>query len=480
MKRFKGSLTIFLSMVLVFVMGLFFTLTEVTRFFALKAETPRAADLSFESLFAEYNIPLWEDYGILGIDGAYGSEKFDIKKVEKRLSNFMELNGTSDGVNFFQEAPSKSEISEYTLLTDDSNAAFIKEAAIFMETHVLDSAVNEVKNKAEEYTSSKKTVSNEDVENADYDEVSATDELRMELSEDPRDTEENMKTTNSLDFYVPDSKTVYDNSFIITDLPSKRHKNKGTSEKLSVNITESTMFKFYLYNYFQSYETDLHHSGLKYEQEYLIAGCKNDSENLKTVINKIILSRQLANNAAILKDSTKMGEVRAFATVLGGASANPAVIEGIRIALIESWAYVESVLDVRRILAGGKISVIKSPEEWTSSVYTLPIYLEKSQMAKNCSSGFDYDSFLKTFIFLMSDSTLSNRALDLIENAICLKEHYENFKVDNLIVKMKADMNYQAKPLFLSYVLFLTGDIDIYDFPIEEEKSYLSLKLKPG
>lgn len=215
MKKLKGSLTIFLSLILVFTSGLFFTLSEVARFMSLKSQSARASELSFESIFAEYNIPLWENYGILGVDGAYGKDAFDIKKVGSRLSANMELNGTADGVSFLQEAPSRSEISEYTLLTDNSNAAFIKEAAIFMGTHVAESAIEEIQDLTSQYQNASKGITDEDIENAPTNELSAEELSKLSTAEDPRESESEFKKKDLLDSFIPEGKEVSDKKKVI-------------------------------------------------------------------------------------------------------------------------------------------------------------------------------------------------------------------------------------------------------------------------
>lgn len=479
MKKLKGSLTIFLSLILVFTSGLFFTLSEVTRFMSLKSQSARASELSFESIFAEYNIPLWENYGILGVDGAYGKDAFDIKKVGSRLSANMELNGTADGVSFLQEAPSRSEISEYTLLTDNSNAAFIKEAAIFMGTHVAESAIEEIQDLTSQYQNASKGITDEDIENAPTNELSAEELSKLSTAEDPRESESEFKKKDLLDSFIPEGKEVSDKKISHSNLPSKRSFRTGTGQIESPSTMEGILFKFYLFENFSSYEKHLNHPGIKYEQEYLIFGKDNDRENLKTMVAAILAFRVAANNISLLTDSNKKSQAKGLATLLGFWTFNDAVIKGIEAAIIESWAFAESVRDVRSIMDGEKVPLMKRNDDWTTTIFTIASSFVKGAKAKKSDTGIDYDDYLKIMIFLKPEGTLSDMALDVIEDSIRSVEHYENFRVDNMLISMKADVNYQAKPLFLSYVLFLNGDVSIYDFPKEMEKSYLTYKLEP-
>lgn len=480
MKRLKGSLTVFLSLILVFVSGLFFMLSEVTRFMSLKAQADRDSELSFESLFGEYNIPLWENYGILGIDGTYGKESFDIKNVEKRLSSNMELNGTADGVSILQEAPSKSEISEYTLLTDNKNAAFIREAAIFAGTHIIESDIEEIQELSNQYQNASKGITEEDIDNAPSEKLSDEEMAKLENVEDPRQSEAEFKKKDLLDALVPKGKKISGKSISHSNLPSERTMNSGTGSIESPGTAEGMLFKFYIFENFSSYEKNLQHHGIEYEQEYLIFGNDNDRENLKCMAASLLAFRLASNNASILNDSKKKGQAEALATLLGFWTFNDGVIKGIEYTLIECWALAESVRDVRSLMAGEKVPLMKKSDDWTTTIFTIPSSFSNGAKAKKSVTGINYEDYLKIMIFLKPENTLSVMALDLIENSIRSVEHYEDFRVDNLIVSMKADVNYQAKPLFLSYVLFLNGDVSIYDFPKEMERSYMTIKLEPG
>lgn len=479
MRKIRGSLTVFLSLILVFVSGLFFTLSEVTRFMSLKAQADRDSELSFESLYGEYNIPLWEKYGILGIDGTYGKESFDIKNVERRLSSNLELNGTADGVSLLQEAPSKSEISEYSLLTDNNNAAFVREAAIFMGTHVAESSIEELQNLSDQYQEASKGITEDDIDNAPSKKLSAVDTAKLATVEDPRASEAEFKKTDLLDSFIPAGKEISNNKMGHNDLPSTRSLKNGNGNIESPGVAENVLFKFYLFENFSSYEKDLEHPGMKYEQEYLIFGKENDRENLKAMVASLLAFRLSSNSISILRDGEKKGQAEALASLIGAVTMNEGIIQGIEYALIECWALAESVRDVRSIMAGEKVPLMKQNEDWTTTIFTIPTSFTKGAKAKKSEKGIDYDTYLKIMIFLKPEHKLTSMALDLIEDSVRSVEHYDSFRVDNLIVSMKAEVNYQAKPLFLSYVLFLNGDVSIYDFPKEMEKSYLTFKLEP-
>ena len=48
-----------------------------------------------------------------------------------------------------------------------------------------------------------------------------------------------------------------------------------------------------------------------------------------------------------------------IATSLAGFSGNPAVVKIVQIGVVAAWAYVESILDLRTLLSGGKFHSLK-------------------------------------------------------------------------------------------------------------------------
>lgn len=57
----------------------------------------------------------------------------------------------------------------------------------------------------------------------------------------------------------------------------------------------------------------------------------------------------------------------ALGAIIGGITLTPEVIEGVEKGILAAWAFCESVLDLRALLDGDKIPLIKgSDTSWTS------------------------------------------------------------------------------------------------------------------
>lgn len=83
----KGSITVFFSMVMVIILSLVTMTIESARLACARLYFKQAAGYSLESLFADYYVPLFKDYGLLFLDVTYGEEEnVVLEKYEKYLS----------------------------------------------------------------------------------------------------------------------------------------------------------------------------------------------------------------------------------------------------------------------------------------------------------------------------------------------------------------------------------------------------------
>ena len=72
MKR-KGSITVFISLSLAGVLLLFFLLLDLSRIYGQKQKADVVSDIAAQSVFADYNRYLWDNYRVLGVDASYGT-----------------------------------------------------------------------------------------------------------------------------------------------------------------------------------------------------------------------------------------------------------------------------------------------------------------------------------------------------------------------------------------------------------------------
>jgi hypothetical protein len=124
----------------------------------------------------------------------------------------------------------------------------------------------------------------------------------------------------------------------------------------------------------------------------------------------------------------------------------------VKIGIIAAWAYVESVLDVRSLLAGDRIALVKSEAEFTSNLRNLATCLGKGQKAKSSKIGLCYKDHLRAILFATSLEKLTSHSFDLIESHIREDDVYSDFKVNNIIYTCQLDMKLEGNSLFLGFL----------------------------
>ena len=84
-------------------------------------------------------------------------------------------------------------------------------------------------------------------------------------------------------------------------------------------------------------------------------------------------------------DSIKQEEALALAAaILAPTGVGEAAVAALEQGILASWAFVESILDIRALMAGRKISWIKDSVHWTTDVVSISTVLSGDACALNC------------------------------------------------------------------------------------------------
>ena len=123
----KGSITIFVALSLVLIMSFLLALFESGRMYALKTYADMTTELAIDSVCAEYQPGLWENYRLLCLDGAYGGETFLVEHVDGVLRSRIEQNLDSRDMrgNLLALGLREIENKSYQLLTDQNGDVFL-------------------------------------------------------------------------------------------------------------------------------------------------------------------------------------------------------------------------------------------------------------------------------------------------------------------------------------------------------------------
>ncbi len=489
-KRSKeGSITIFSALSLMLVASLLLALLESARVYGLDARAELLTELGVESVCGEYQIKLWKDYGLLCLDGAYGGVDFQTERVADRFVEQVSKNckGTQRGANFFTLSASDAEVASWELLTDGNGSVFFALVSSYMKQNLPKEAAKAI---LERYESGQKLEEEKDsysVETAKDTLEEAKEAAKEETEgagkadtgsvpekENPLEIVLKLKQNAILGMVVENVDTLSERKLNIEETVSRRTLNRGTMPEMpEKDWYERILVLEYAGQYFSDYTRPLDGHKVSYEMEYLLCGKAEDRANLEGTVIRLLALRETANIVHILSDSSKRKSASLMAEALAGFTGNAAVIQVVQAGVIAAWAYMESVQDVRALLAGDKIALIKSANQWTVDTENLLESFQKTAKAKNCSNGWNYSEYLKFLLYTKSQKVLAMRMMDVMEQNLRQIERYQNCRMDYMITALEIQTEYRAVPLFSKLVAIGKLKTKNYYFKKSTKFSYI-------
>lgn len=137
-----------------------------------------------------------------------------------------------------------------------------------------------------------------------------------------------------------------------------------------------------------------------------------------------------------------------MAIAIAGTSGNPVLIELVKTALLAAWAYAESVLDMRALLAGKKISLLKNDDLWTLDLEDITTITNGYAMAKESELGLDYKNYLGILLLFQNQESLALHGMNIQEITIQKKYNVPEFRMDELMIQAQVKMSYVYNPIF--------------------------------
>ena len=128
--RQKGSITVFLSLILVCVSALIFALLESARTAGVRYYLQTAADAAMDSLYSNFHKELWENYRLILYEGV------DEQTVEKDYMRYVK--DYIDKSNIYKLDEPKAEVMDLRRITDDSAFWFENELTEYMKYNLVD------------------------------------------------------------------------------------------------------------------------------------------------------------------------------------------------------------------------------------------------------------------------------------------------------------------------------------------------------
>ncbi len=387
---FKAGITPFLSLIFILLLSLVGAMFQSISIQTTKSVRRAEMSLAVENIFAEYQVELLEKYNIFARKGT--NEKEIVKRLE-----------------FYGVEQAEQEILGVVLLSDLKGEAFYQQAigTSGEEQKTIDISTDVFKEAQSEIVEGK------------LNQILSDENAELPVENNPIEVIKDMKKWGVLSFVCSNQEMLSNRSIILESLPSHRILEEGNENLIKQTneyAGEKLLFVRYLSEHFSNICKNSAHNSVAYELEYLLGGYASDKENLAFVAEKILGIRMGINYGYLLTDETKKLEAETVAVGLSSLLAAPEASEIIKQAILLAWAYGESIVDVRLLLQGEKIPVIKSSETWQLGLANI-FRLKDGEVPceKDFSEGITYEEYIKALLLIEEKEILCMRALDLIE-----------------------------------------------------------------
>ena len=165
-------------------------------------------------------------------------------------------------------------------------------------------------------------------------------------------------------------------------------------------------------------------------------------ENMETVASKLLMVRFVPDYAYIQTDPEKKAEAEAAALTLCTVIGLPELAEGAAQGILLAWAYGEAIMDIRTLISGGKVPLVKNAEDWKLSLSGLMQLGSAGEnvaadSGKDMESGPAYREYLRMLLFLKSQDEVGMRTLDMVEQNLKIRYGQTFFRADACISRVE-------------------------------------------
>lgn len=457
--RDNGQVSVFLCVILTSMLLLGLTVVEMTRVSMGRAKAAEAAAGAAAEVKAAYHRELFEEYHLLAVDREFGGQGEG--KMEQMAQDYLEYtleNGQEDEMKVEQSA-----LADCRGLLDNDCENMKDQITEYMKLYAQKDGLTKLKDLI---TGEKK---------AGEDSVKAVEAGRGEQSDgsdswtgtDPRKTLKKTTAGGIMGLVVPDGEVPSRDVFTTPELPSHgktgsdaewediefddidefENRLKPDSDDIVSRLSDNFYGIYYALENFDMYTDGHRNRPVKCEAEYIICGKDNDYANLKDVVNRLILHRLPVNFAYLMKDKKRQAAVAPIAAVL-------ALIPGVtyhasKYLLLGCWAYAETLVDIKVLLAGKSVQFFKTNETWHTDIADLGRLTDMDAVDYDGVDSIDYKGYLA---LLLAENTgdMYYRMADLIQ--INLSQKDESFEMVNMIYRFSLDVEVVQEKKFASFV----------------------------
>ncbi|WP_185752376.1 DUF5702 domain-containing protein [Butyrivibrio sp. AE2032] len=447
----KGYLTVFLSMSIMIILSLILVLFQGARIGAVKLKTECVADISMNSILAEYSRALYEQYGLLMVDTSYGTGNHSITNTEEHLRYYVQKNferstygKLSNSQTIMGAFCKDAHITGSSFALDNDGAVLNRQILAYMGAEPVEGLLTDV----EENT---RAISEGGLDTTDVEEMARENQEQIDSVElptiindegeeeeltlgNPADVVNSQKGIGALNLAIPDRSGVSKAAVNLSEYASHRKLNKGTglSDTEDISFTEKLLLEQYYYEKCSRYGAELEKSLLKYQLEYLVYGKDSDWGNLEKMAENLLFIREASNMMYLFGCQEKVNEAELVAAALSAILFVPELKDPVKYSILFAWTFAESISDLNILFSGGRVPLFKSDSTWRLGLFEM-LNFRSFLGGGDLGEGLRYEDYLRTRLFLTDLQTKTMRLADIIEMDVRKTAGNARFMLDHCL-----------------------------------------------
>lgn len=468
----NGYLTIYASLIFGIILSLLLALIEGAATSGSRMQAELVADLGLDSVFAEYHRELYEQYRIFLIDTSYGTAQASVGNVEQHLANYMQYNldpGKDITLwkkhNFLLLENPYLELEEVRFATDEKAKAWKRQVIDYMfhkygiefltnlqenlqiveanQLLNLDIETELAKNcqNLEEAITKKEIQEQITVNKNDQTEDGFSYEAIKDLAGEV--TQQGILSQVLPQNYKVSNRTI-DKTAYVSNRRQKGLLNQGNASLIQEDKTnavgEKLLYGAYIMDKYGYFTKQKENGYLAYQVEYILFGKDSDLANLQSCAKRLLAIRMAANYLYLSTDTDKKEQARAVAMLICTVCMIPELSDVLTSVLLGVWTYAESVLDVRDLMEGEKVPLIKTKMQWRLGLSG--IFSKKMTETSVGESGLSYADYISIMLATMNSDTQVFRSLDIVEMDIRQTMGNEHFCIDKCVDYIKVGLGF--------------------------------------
>lgn len=468
--RKKGSVTLFFSLFLAVLLVVIQVIFRSVQIAGGKVQAETGVEEGLYSVFAGYDRELLKRYHVFFLDGGYGTGVLQPGRMYEQVEDKF-LKSCSPGKiitdvrgeNLWNCSKNTGAVTGITLAADQDGRAFKIQAIDYMKDTLgiqgIQLLLQQVQQQKTILDRQETDSTAEPVEQAQDEYQQAQGQVQEKKEEDsefvnPLKVIALLKDKGILSLVLPLEAELSDAGFGEMEKMSSRSCTQGMGilyyGQNPDNLTDNMIFREYMLKHLNYYGREdikgkLPDGALQYQLEYALAGKDSDQENLKSVVGKLLGLREAANMVYLLKNSVRQAQIHETALIICAATGLVALEEAVSLLLQAAWAFGESLLDVRQLLMGGKVPLVKTEQSWMlslSNLGKLPEILQEGQTDQD--SGLDYAGYLRLLLAAGSSKEQVLRTMDVAEQEMRCMADKENFRMDLCVSYLQVEMKFSC------------------------------------